>query len=127
MTLRDLENKLITYGGILVILVILAVIVGVMWTASTGRSGQRVYLWSALISMLILVGLFMLISYISHGEMYDILEFILFFGTILLAGFILTAIITISTGNSTDSLPYLISAVGSIALGIFIMLLSGRE
>ena len=40
-------------GLILMLLCIIAVIVGVIWTASTGQSGQRVYLWSALISMVV--------------------------------------------------------------------------
>ena len=61
------SNKMFGLGGLFVIMTVIAVIVGVIWTASTGRSGQRVYLGSALISMSVLVCLVYLTVY-AHTD-----------------------------------------------------------
>ena len=110
---------------VVVILAIIAVIVGVIWTASTGRSGQRVYLGSALISMSVLVCLVYLTVYAhtdkehTDKEAYTLFDYLTYITAELVIflgiGFFITAMITLTTGNSTDSLPYLISAVISIA------------
>ena len=103
-----------------VILSIISVIVGFIWTASTGRSGQRVYLGSALISMSVLVCLVYLTVYAhTDKEAYTLFDYLTYITAELVIflgiGFFITAMITLTTGNSTDSLPYLISAVISIA------------
>jgi len=113
---------------VVVILAIIAVIVGVIWTASTGRSGQRVYLGSAVISMCLVLFL-MWVFYIYQGSMvrrnltnFSILDYPGVIGLptisiiVLALGFFITGMINASTGNSTDSLPYLISAMVSFAV-----------
>ena len=112
------SDKMLFLGGLLVIMTVIAVIVGVIWTASTGRSGQRVYLGSALISMLVIY----LVGILGFAkDTWPIIILCILLGI----GFFFTGIITSSTGNSTDSLPYLISAVVSVALFILVFIVGG--
>ena len=132
MTKNNINKIGFTMGLILLLLCIFAVIVGVIWTASTGQSGQRVYLGSAVIAMCLFL-LVLWARYIYHGNIYStysstsLLYYpgvlgLPFISIIVLAvGFFITAIITISTGNSTDSLPYLISAVVSLAVLLIVL------
>ena len=105
-----------------VIMTIIAVIVGVVWTASTGQSGQRVYLWSALIGMsvfLLLWYIFFSVAIVKFHLMSIVYLIIIPLVIVLGIGFFITGMIHPGTGHNTDSLPYLISAVISIAVIIF--------
>ena len=110
-------NQFVWYYAIALFI---SVIVGVIWTTSTGQSERRVYIWSAFIGM----GIAILLLYIPvvhvsirDGYLYDILTWLIIATCIVLAlGFFITGMITASTGHSTDSLPYVISAVVSFAV-----------
>ena len=107
----------------LVILAVIAVIVGVVWTASTGRSGQRVYLWSALISMGVCLFVWYILLLQNSNDIMDIVYVFMIPSFIILAlGFFITGMIHPGTGHSTDSLPYLISAVVSLAIIILVFI-----
>ena len=99
---------------------ILSIIFGVIFTYYTQQSKERIYLWSVLLSILTIFGFFFTFLIIFDMDRYssELILVVGFIAILLMVGFIINAVVSVGTGNTTNSTNYLLTAV--IVLAIFI-------
>ena len=121
-------DKLTLIAIFVCIMTVISVVVGVMLKYYTGLSKQWVYLLSAFISMSVFLCI------VIFGWLYGISTSSKNFNAIIVGGFplvvlsivfgigfLLTGMMSLFTGHSTDSVSYVITAVVMVAFIIFLL------